>query len=241
MAHATKLTKPGIERMKADPDVKRIDKPDKLAPGLFGRISPKGAKSWMCHFRVHGRQGKVALGRWPATGVAEARDRAREVREQAGAGVDPKAGPGATSTNALRAVAEDYIKALERGQLTGGRKAAVTPATVKERRSLLARRVYPALGDRPIDEITQPEVAPLLVQIDRDGGPVDRVLQTLMLAFKFAVSPGCSRANRPRPASPRGRPPRSCPARSATPSCGRCGGRRTHGAGPTATPSKCSC
>lgn len=197
MAHATTLTEPAIKKMKAAPEGGRIDKPDKLAPGLFLRINAKGGKAWMCHFRCAGRQGKIALGHWPAMGVAEAREAAREVREQARAGIHPKAArdsaqqaEAATATNTLRAVSEAYVTALEKGQLTGGRRAAVTPATVKERGSLLARRVYPALGDRPLDQITQPEVATLLAQIDRDGGPVDRTLQTLRLVFKFATSRG---------------------------------------------------
>ncbi|SEO85575.1 Phage integrase family protein [Salinihabitans flavidus] len=197
MAQATTLTEPAIKKMKAAPEGGRTDKPDKLAPGLFLRINAKGAKSWMCHFRCAGRQGKIALGHWPAMGVAEAREAAREVREQARAGVHPKAAreaarqaEAATATNTLKTVGEAYIEAMERGELVGARRTPVVPKTVKGRRTLLVNQVYPVLGDRPINEIAQPEVAMLLERISAKAGPVDRTLQALRLLYRFAISRG---------------------------------------------------
>ncbi|MCV2881696.1 tyrosine-type recombinase/integrase [Actibacterium sp. XHP0104] len=191
---AKNLTTKGVDALPAAPEGKRTDHPDLQAPGLFLRVNDWGRKTWMCHFRVKGKQGKVALGQHPALGLAEAREKAREVRELAERGVHPKAAREQAVVRAeatsLEVIGEDFIAAMEAEQLTGGRRRPVTPETARGRASLLRRLVFPALGHRPVGEVTQAEVAALLARIDRQGGPVDRTLQTIRLLFKFAASRG---------------------------------------------------
>ena len=87
----TRLTEASIERIGAAPKGKRIEKPDRLAPGLVLRVDSHARKTWWARYRVGARQTKILLGDWPELDVEKARERAREVRREAGRGVDPVA------------------------------------------------------------------------------------------------------------------------------------------------------
>jgi integrase len=104
---AVKLTEARVSRLPAAPEGTRTETPDALAPGLVIRVNGAGRKDWQVRYRLHGRSLRVALGTWPAVTLAEARRRAREVREQAEAGVDPKAAAEAEAA-AERAAAETF-------------------------------------------------------------------------------------------------------------------------------------
>jgi len=72
-------------------NAKPREKPYKMgdALGLFLLVQPTGAKLWRLKYRIHGREKKVALGRYPEIGLADARNRTREAREQLAHGLDP--------------------------------------------------------------------------------------------------------------------------------------------------------
>lgn len=139
---ATKLTEAAISRFPAAPEGKRVERPDILAPGLVLRINDRGRRDWIVRYRLNGRQVKMALGTWPALGLAEARERSREVRTQAAVGVDPKAtirAKAATSIEAARTFADlaDAYLARDASRL----------ATASEIVSNVRNRLLPSLGD----------------------------------------------------------------------------------------------
>ena len=111
------LTDPGIEKIGKAPRGKRIERFDAGVPGLCLRITDKGAKSWSAYYRLNSKHQRMTIGAWPGIGVAEAREQAREIKDQSKAGVDPK-GVRAASTAAAQTeagktfevVAESYIK-----------------------------------------------------------------------------------------------------------------------------------
>lgn len=59
------------------------------ADGLYLRIGPTGAKSWILRTVVHGRRREFGLGATSLISLAEARDTARELRKIAQSGGDP--------------------------------------------------------------------------------------------------------------------------------------------------------
>ena len=151
----------------------------------------------MVHFRVNGRQGKLALGTWPAMKIGEAREKARWAREQAKAGVHPRtaleaeeAAKRRESGELFTAVAQLYIEAAKAGKLLGARKRPVTLETAKGRESRLRRLILPVFGERPLMELTAAEVSEFLARIEAAEGPVDRCLQDLRLIYKFAAARG---------------------------------------------------
>lgn len=188
---ATALTEPAIRKLTAAPAGGRIERPDRLAPGLVLRINDKGRKSWIVRFRVGASSGKVALGAWPAMSVAAARERAREVREQAAAGVDPREARDA-SMLALRRqaeaekearrtfadLAEEYIRREVPRKVTGN-----------EIESLLRREIIPALGDKLLTGIRRRDAVRLLDAL-ADGGRPGTALKAhgiIKRVFNWAV------------------------------------------------------
>ncbi|MBI1364958.1 MAG: DUF4102 domain-containing protein [Alphaproteobacteria bacterium] len=57
--------------------------------GLYLAITPNGAKSWRMVYRFGGRQRRLVLGRYPALGLSDAREKWREARKTLANGLDP--------------------------------------------------------------------------------------------------------------------------------------------------------
>ena len=89
------LTDPTIGKIRKPSKGKRKEVFDSDAPGLALRITDKGTRSWSVYFRLADASGeqknqRMTLGRYPSIGIAEARRQAREIRDQAAAGIDPR-------------------------------------------------------------------------------------------------------------------------------------------------------
>ncbi len=72
-----KLTHHAVENA-APPEKGRLEYWDNLVPGLALRVTDKRAKSWILMYRLHGKQGRLTIGSYPAYSLADARDEARE-------------------------------------------------------------------------------------------------------------------------------------------------------------------
>ena len=59
--------------------------------GLYLEVHPNGSKLWRYKYRYMGKQKRLALGRYPDVGLAEARRRRDDARRQLEAGTDPLA------------------------------------------------------------------------------------------------------------------------------------------------------
>ncbi|WP_288937348.1 Arm DNA-binding domain-containing protein [uncultured Sphingomonas sp.] len=59
--------------------------------GLYLWVKPSGARSWVLRIQVDGKRRDFGLGSEKSTTLAEARDRAAELRKQYRSGVDPVA------------------------------------------------------------------------------------------------------------------------------------------------------
>jgi integrase len=122
--------------------------------GLYLRIGPSGAKSWIFRFRAGGKRRDMGLGAYPAITLAEARQKAEECRKSRTSGIDPvetrKAQVMAQRLEDAKAVtfreaAERYIAAHSAGW-RNSKHAAQWPST-------LETYVYPVFGHLPVDAI----------------------------------------------------------------------------------------
>lgn len=59
--------------------------------GLYLEVHPNGSKLWRYKYRYLGKQKRLALGRYPDVGLAEARKKRDDARRQLDAGTDPLA------------------------------------------------------------------------------------------------------------------------------------------------------
>lgn len=149
--------------------LKPREKPYKVADGkgLYVLVNPNGSLLWRVKFRFHGIEKKMALGRYPDVGLKEARERRDEAREQLESGVDPVAARTQARVEAeiaarttFRVVADEFIEKME---LEG--KAA---STLKKARWFVDV-LGPAIGHRPIADITAHELLKALKRLERKG------------------------------------------------------------------------
>src|ERR1044072_7771196 len=84
--------------------------------GLYLQVSKSGSKSWVFRYALGGRKRDMGLGSLATFSLAEARDRARRMRQLVADGIDPiderKAKRGAAAqAQTFRQCAERYIAA----------------------------------------------------------------------------------------------------------------------------------
>ncbi len=176
--------------------------------GLFIIVSPSGGKWWRFKYRFGGKEKLLSLGTYPDVSLAKARTRRDAAREQVADGIDPgqarKALKAArvNSENTFETIAREWFSKFEPGW---------SPSHSVKIKGRLENDVYPYIGDRPILEITPPELLRVLRRIESRGAidSAHRVRTTCSQIFRYAVATG--RADRDPAADLRGAIP---PARS---------------------------
>jgi integrase len=172
-------------------------KPYKLSDGegLFVVIMPSGSKYWRLKYVFGGKEKLLALGVYPGIMLADARDRRAQARKLLAAGTDPGHAKKESrrvailkSENTFEAVAREWIEKREHEW------AAITTEVKLGR---LERYVFPKLGNRPIADITPPEVLAML-RIVEDKGTLDtarRLMQICGQIFMYAIATGRAERN----------------------------------------------
>lgn len=177
------------------PAGKTTDKPYKLGDsgGLYLEVSPAGGKLWRFKYRFEGKEKRLAVGKYPDTGLKEARERRDAARKLVANGVDPgevrkdkKAAKVAEAANAaatFEAVAREWF-------------AKFSPGWVPSHGGRILRRlevdVFPWIGARPVGEVSPPEILSALRRIEGRGAleTAHRALQNCGQVFRYAVATG---------------------------------------------------
>jgi integrase len=156
--------------------------------GLYLLIAPHGSKLWRLAYRFGGKQKTLAIGAYPTVTLKAARDKREEAKRLLANGIDPstqrRLDKQIKSTgNTFKAVAEEVLAKQE--------KEKRADATLTKKRWLLDF-AYPALGDRPIAEITALEVLSVLRQVEARGRyeTARRLRSTCGMVFRYAVATG---------------------------------------------------
>jgi len=155
--------------------------------GLQLWIMPDGAKRWRLAYRLAGVQKVLAVGVYPATGLREARDEAKKLLA---IGQDPslakklaKLSKAVASANSFDAIAAELLEKKHREQ-----KADRTIAKFEWFMSL----ARPAIGARPIVEITSLEILAVLRPIEARGRleTAKKLRGAIGQVFRFAIATG---------------------------------------------------
>jgi integrase len=171
-------------------NAKPADRAIKLSDsgGLHLLIQPNGSKLWRLAYRFGGKQKTLAIGVYPTVTLKHAREKRDEARRLLADNVDPTTQRRlekltAASGNTFRAVAEEVLVKLERE----GR----AEVTLGKKRWLLDF-AYPAIGERPIAEITAPEVLAVLRKVEARGRyeTARRLRSTCGMVFRYAIATG---------------------------------------------------
>jgi len=170
---------------------KPTEKPQKLfdGGGLFLLVTPTGGKLWRLKYRFGGIEKLLAIGAYPQTSLAEARQK----RDQASAlmlnGVDPsdtkkaQKAAGAQETETFEVIAREWHTKFSSSW------AASHGDKIIRRLELY---VFPWLGDRPIKSITAPDLLTVLRRIEAKGTleTAHRTQQNCGQVFRYAVATG---------------------------------------------------
>lgn len=177
------LTLPKIKNAKPS------ERPYKLADGqgLTLLVKPDGAKSWRFRYRFAGKENMLGFGNWPEVSLAEAREQRDAARAQLRSGIDPAGARRETriarevaSSNTFAAVAADWLET---------NRAKWSDGQIERIRSSLARDILPAMGKRPIAEITPAEVLDVIKRVEKRGAleQATRVVQRMAAIFSRGV------------------------------------------------------
>ena len=161
-----------------------------LKPGRYGDgdtlyllVKPGGSKSWVQRLVVQGKPTDIGLGGFPSVSLAEAREAAFENRRLARRGGDPLAGKREAKSPTFREAAESTRDAT-RARWRNGK-------TEKIWNGVLAKRAYPAIGNKRVDLVTREDVLRILAPVWSDKPEVARRLRQFMRAtFRWCQAHG---------------------------------------------------
>ena len=126
------------------------------AGGLYLQVNPNGAKYWRYDYRFAGKRKTLALGVYPEITLKKARERHQEARELIRQEIDPteqrkvqKLTRHIKSANSFELVAVEWYSTQVADKSDGHKKRT---------KRLLEKDLYPTLGNRPIENITAPEL-----------------------------------------------------------------------------------
>lgn len=155
--------------------------------GLYLLVTAGGSKLWRFKYRFNGKEKKLAFGRFPELALKDARTRRDAARALIEAGLDPsqvkKDARIATMlgvSNTFSAIAEEYIHRAEQ-------EGRAQPTLAKAR--WLLALLSPAIGSRPIADITPHELLSALKKIEEAGKreTANRMRSFASRVFRYAV------------------------------------------------------
>ena len=152
-------------------------------------IAPAGSKTFFLGYTSpeSGKRTQINLGRYPATKLKEARQKAYEARETLSRGIDPReeAGKLARQKRALenRGKVSDLFEIYARDLELDGKRSA------REVRRIYAKHIGPLLGDKLVSATTTDDILDVLTPIVRRGSLVhaDNVRAYLRAAFELGI------------------------------------------------------
>lgn len=157
--------------------------------GLYLLVCKNGSKLWRFAYRFDRKQKQIALGAYPEVTLAEARDRREASRKLLANGKDPSLErrlekiARAAGANTFREVAEEFLDKQ--------RREGRSEATLSKNRWLL-ESAYATFGDRPIGEVTAPELLHALrkFELRERYESAGRLRAVAGMVFRYAIATG---------------------------------------------------
>lgn len=177
-------------------NAKPREKAYKLADGegLYLLVTPEGKKYWRLKYRFAGKEKLLAIGVYPETKAAQAREERDRAKEKIKQGLDPVAVKKqqrleleTASVNTFESVTREWVE-NQRNKWTEGH----ADETLKS----FQRTLFNTIGARPIKSILAPELLAALRAVEASGAlhTAARMLQRSGSVFRYAIATGrCER------------------------------------------------
>ena len=187
------LTNPACINATCPDDKRHARYPD--GQGLYLEVLPNGGKYWRLKYRFAGKEKRLALGVFPAVSLAKARKERTAAREQLDKGIDPSAAKQDRKLAQRLAIGTEF-EAVARAWFShwSGPRSERHSTYVLRR---LEADVFPAIGHKPIGDVTAPQLLAMAKKIESRGA-IDiakRALQTCGQVLRYAVAHGVIERN----------------------------------------------
>ncbi len=157
--------------------------------GLFLEIPPRGSKRWSLRFSFQNKPGLLSLGTYPKISLREVRDRRGEARRQIANGLNPSE---VRKSQKVQAEADALTFSVMFYEWHAKHSPAWSEHHAADTIHRMQQNVLPWLGERPIQEITSPELLTVIQRIESRGAPEQalRILQKCSAVFQYAEATG---------------------------------------------------
>ena len=169
-----KLTERYIKTIEPPPRGKPIHWDSELS-GFGLKVTSLGTRSWFLNYRLHGRERRVTVGRHPSWSAVRARAEATKLRRMVDLGLDPLAERDAVT---LAQLVERYRRE---------HWARLSPATIKQRRTMLTRYILPTLGRHRVDSIQFADIERLHRSMAAQPVLANRTVDLLSALFNYSI------------------------------------------------------
>lgn len=158
--------------------------------GLYLEVTPSGSKYWRLKYRMHGKEKRYALGVYPQVTLKEAREGREVAKKLIANGVDPsqqkqidKLEAKKTSENTFQSVAQEWHRTKSSGWSENYARKMIQG---------LEKNIFPFIGNRPISEVTPPELLDILRKIEGRGSLdiAGRTKQICGQVFRYGIQTG---------------------------------------------------
>lgn len=158
--------------------------------GLYLEIAPSGGKWWRLKYRFSGKEKRLSLGVFPDIGLKDARERCNQIRKLLAEGIDPSEHRKVMKTVAAGRAANSF-------EIIAREWFAKYSSTWSDSHAIriirrLERDIFPWLGDKPIAEITPPQLLSVINRIEARGAveTAHRAMNNCSQAFRYGVATG---------------------------------------------------
>jgi integrase len=154
--------------------------------GLYLEVKPNGVKAWRHRFKINEKASWLALGDYPSTSLAEAREKSEEARKLVKSGIDPvqnrviqRIKRAQDASNTFESIAREWITLRDWEDITKTRRL-----------DMLERVVFPSIGKLPVRDITPAHILDILTRTQKRGAPsvAAEAKRTMSSIFELAVA-----------------------------------------------------
>ncbi len=168
------------------------EKPIKMADagGLYLLLNTNGSKWWRLDYRFAGKRKTLSMGVFPDVGLKDARERRDSARKLLADGIDPGANRKAQkeastecSANSFEVICREWLE---------NKRQNIEEDQYNKALARLEKNVFPWLGNRPITEISAPEVLSVMRRVDARGAryTAHKIKSEISQCFRYAIATG---------------------------------------------------
>ena len=158
--------------------------------GLYLEVSPAGSKRWFWKTYADGKEGRMALGSYPAMSLAEARKARDTAKLQKADGIDPVQARKVQKLKASNPAGDTFsVVAME---WYGKQKDQWSAGHAERALRQFERDLFPWLGERRLAEIEPVELLATLRKVEERGAieTADRGLMLARQVWRYGVATG---------------------------------------------------